>query len=181
MQTAASHTQPSSLATASQQRVPALADTLRSRRQRLARIIDFPVLFWSGVAKPRNFAANIYPYRASSHFLYFAGLPLENAAIRLEGQQLTLFMDDPTPDDTLWHGVGPSRDEIAEQIGATEAQPLSGLAELAAGTATLSEKDETIQMLEQAMLQRGIVLPRRRPRGNHTLEKALVRAAHDSR
>jgi len=53
-----------------------LADVLRSRRQRLAQLIDFPVLLWSGTPKSRNFAANIYPYRASSHFLYFAGLPL---------------------------------------------------------------------------------------------------------
>lgn len=153
---------------------PALADVLRSRRQRLAETISFPVLLWSGMAKPRNFAANIYPYRASSHFLYFAGLPLENAAIRIEGEQLILFMDDATLDDALWHGPSPSRTDIAQQIGATDARPLSDLADLALGTATLGEKDETIQMLEQAMLQRGIVLPRHQPQGNQALEKAIV-------
>ena len=151
-----------------------LADTLRSRRQRLARIIDFPVLLWSGEAKPRNFAANIYPYRASSHFLYFAGLPLENAAIRLEGDQLTLFIDDTTPEEALWHGPQPSRDDIAERIGATAAHPLSELASLALGTGTLGEADETVKMLERAMLRRGIVTPRHHPRGDQDFEKAIV-------
>ena len=151
-----------------------LADNLRSRRRRLAQKIDFPVLLWSGTAKPRNFAANIYPYRASSHFLYFAGLPLENAAIRIEGERLTLFIDNPTADDVLWHGPSPSRDDIAEQIGAAAAYPLSRLADLAVGAATLGEKDETVKMLERAALQSGIVLPRQHPRGDQELEKAIV-------
>lgn len=159
---------------AERQPVPSLANVLRSRRRRLASKIDFPVLLWSGTAKPRNFAANIYPYRASSHFLYFAGLPLENAAVRLEGDRLTLFMDDATADDALWHGAGPSRDDIAEQIGATAAYPLSRLADLAVGAATLGEKDETVQMLENAALQRGIVLPRYHSRADQELEKAIV-------
>jgi Xaa-Pro aminopeptidase len=151
-----------------------LADTLRSRRQRLAQLIDFPVLLWSGAAKPRNFAANIYPYRASSHFLYFAGLPLENAAIRIESGQLTLFIDDTTPAEALWHGPQPSRDDLAKRIGADAAYPLSELAHLALGAATLGEKDETVKMMEQAMLARGIVTPRNHPRGNQALEKAIV-------
>jgi Xaa-Pro aminopeptidase len=62
-----------------------LATSLRDRRQKLAQLIDFPVVLWAGTSPPRNFPANIYPFRASSHFLYFAGLPLENAVIRLEG------------------------------------------------------------------------------------------------
>ena len=153
---------------------PVLAAVLRQRRQRLAELVNFPVLLWSGTAKPRNFAANIYPYRASSHFLYFAGLPLENAAIRIAGEQLTLFMDDVTLDEALWHGPSPSRADIAEQIGATDARPLSDLADLALGAATLGEKDETVQALEQAMLRQGIVLPRHLPQHNQVLAKAIV-------
>ncbi|MEL6778418.1 MAG: aminopeptidase P family protein [Cyanobacteria bacterium J06597_16] len=153
---------------------PSLADTLRWRRQQLAQIIDFPVLLWSGTPKPRNFAANVYPYRASSHFLYFAGVSLENAAIRLENGRLTLFMDNTTVDDALWHGPLPSRDVIAEQIGATDAHPLSELAQLAPGTATLGDRDETVRALERAMLKRSIVLPRHRTQGNQDLERAIV-------
>lgn len=61
-----------------------LAEALKTRRERLSQLVDFPVVLWSGRSRARNFPANTYPFRASSHFLYFAGLPLENAAIRLE-------------------------------------------------------------------------------------------------
>jgi len=63
------------------------------RRQKLAQLIDTPVVLWSGRSSPRNFPAIPSPFAAVTS-LYFAGLPLENAAIRLEAGQLTLFMDD---------------------------------------------------------------------------------------
>ena len=154
---------------------PDLASILQSRRRRLAKLIDFPVLLWSGTAKPRNFTANIYPYRASSHFLYFAGIPLENAAIRIDGEELTLFIDEATPDDILWHGPIPSRDEIAQRIGAAKARPLRDLESLSTGVALLGEKDETVQSMEKALLKQGVVLTRHRPEGNRTLERAIVR------
>lgn len=154
---------------------PVLADTLKSRRRRLSKLIDFPVLLWSGSPKPRNFTANVYPFRASSHFLYFAGLPLENAAILINGSDLTLFINESSPDDALWHGSSPSRDELAKQIGATEAHPLAELANHAQGTATLGERDETVQAMERTLLKEGIVLQRHRPDGNHDMERAIVR------
>lgn len=154
---------------------PVLADTLKSRRRRLSKLIDFPVLLWSGSPKPRNFTANVYPFRASSHFLYFAGLPLENAAILINGSDLTLFINESSPDDALWHGPSPSRDELAKQIGATEAHPLAELANHAQGTATLGERAETVQAMERTLLKEGIVLQRHRPDGNHDMERAIVR------
>ena len=154
---------------------PSLASTLKARRRRLAKLIDFPILLWSGTPKPRNFAANIYPYRASSHFLYFAGIPLENAAIRIDGEELTLFIDEATPDDILWHGPMPSRDEIAQRIGADKARPLRDLESLASGVALLGEKDETVQSMEKALLKQGVVLARRQPEGDRMLERAIVR------
>ncbi|BAU10675.1 aminopeptidase P [Leptolyngbya sp. NIES-3755] len=102
-----------------------LADTLKSRRQRLSELIDFPVVLKSGEFKSRNFPANTYPFRASSHFLYFAGLALPNAAVRIEGDRFILFLDDPKPSSALWHGKSPTRDQIATEIGADEAYPLS--------------------------------------------------------
>ncbi|MEM8504794.1 MAG: aminopeptidase P family protein [Cyanobacteria bacterium P01_D01_bin.1] len=171
MQTASTPLIPSATSAAE----PALAQTLRSRRQRLANLVDFPVLLWSGTAKSRNFAANIYPFRASSHFLYFAGLPLQNAAILLDSEQLTLFIDNSTPDDALWHGPTPTRDDLSQQIGADRAYPLSELANFAQGAATLGERDETVQAMNRALLTQGIVLERRQPLGNRKLEKAIVR------
>ena len=154
---------------------PSLVETLRSRRHRLAQLIDFPVLLWSGTVKPRNFTANIYPFRASSHFLYFAGIPLQNAAVLLDGSQFILFIDNSTPDDALWHGPTPNRDDIAQQIGASQAYPLSELANFARGAATLGECDETVQAMDQTLLQKGIVLQRHQPLGDQKLERAIVR------
>ncbi len=115
-----------------------LAEALKVRREKLSQLIDFPVVLWSGRSHTRNFPANTYPFRASSHFLYFAGLPLENAAIRLEQGRLTLFMDDASPASALWHGESPSRTTIAQQIGANAAYPLAELATRVSDCATVS-------------------------------------------
>jgi Xaa-Pro aminopeptidase len=104
------------------------AAALNLRRQKLAARLDVPVLLWSGTSPARNFAANTFPFRASSHFLYFTGLPLENAVIHLAGGQLTLFWDEPPVDAALWHGSGPTREAMAETIGAAAAYPLAALA-----------------------------------------------------
>ena len=57
------------------------ADALAARRARLLALVDFPVLLPAGLPRVRNFASNLYPYRAESHFLYFAGRPIEGAAL----------------------------------------------------------------------------------------------------
>jgi hypothetical protein len=104
-----------------------LANILHQRRQKLATLINFPTILWSGCSIPRNYPALTFPFRASSHFLYFAGLPLENAAIRLESGKLELFLDDAPASSTLWHGEMPKRAEIAELIGADAAFPMAQL------------------------------------------------------
>ena len=119
-----------------------LADVLKSRRQRLATLIDFPVMLWSGRRSSRNFPANTFPFRASSHFLYFAGLPLENTIVHFEDDRLTLFRDDPSPASALWHGETPSRDQIAAEIGADAAYPLSESARFTKESATISPASE---------------------------------------
>jgi Xaa-Pro aminopeptidase len=131
-----------------------LADRLRTRRQRLSQLVDFPVLLWSGRSSARNFPANTYPFRANSHFLYFAGLPLENAAIRLENGKLQLFLDDPTPADALWHGESPRRETIAATIGADEAYPLATLKSWGEGAAAISVQDAPTRLLQSHILKR---------------------------
>ena len=99
---------------------PQQLDCLRDRRQRLSELTDAPVLLWSGQQPSRNFPANKYPFRASSHFLFFAGMPIPYAAIKLEGGKLTLFANNPPPSAALWHGPSPDREAIAQAIGADE-------------------------------------------------------------
>ena len=158
-----------------------LANTLRQRRERLANLINFPAVLWSGSPNPRNFAANIFPHRPSSHFLYFAGLPLKNAAIRLEAGRLQLFIDNPAPSSALWHGEMPLRDEIAELIGADEAYPIAELESHLEGVATIAVQDATTWTQQSQLLDRWI-LPQRPPE-NIDLELAAsvaqLRLTHD--
>jgi len=158
-----------------------LVDTLRQRRQRLASLIDFPAILWSGNTSPRNFPANVFPFRASSHFLYFAGLPLPNAVIRLEAGKLELFMDDPKPSSALWHGQMPLREEIAQKIGADAAKPMVELALSVEGAATIAVQDAGTWTQQSQLLDR-LVLPQIQPAGiDFELAKAIVtvRLTHD--
>lgn len=147
-----------------------LADVLRSRRQRLAQRCPFPALLWSGGAASRNFPANRYPFRASSHFLYFAGLPLPNAVIALDQGHLTLFMDEPPASYELWHGKSDTREAIAQQIGADAVYPLSELAQRLPQTevATLAVQDPATRQKQAEVLGRVV--------GTSTADQALVAA-----
>lgn len=158
-----------------------LATTLRDRRQRLARIIDFPVILWSGQRSPRNFPANPFPFRASSHFLYFAGLPLENAAIFLNNGKLELFVDEASPSSALWHGEMPKREEIARAIGADDAFPLSELPSKATDAATIAVQDAATYAQQTQILNRAVA-PANAPEGiDRKLANAIasLRLCHD--
>ncbi|MGJ5674209.1 MAG: aminopeptidase P family protein [Nostochopsis sp.] len=158
-----------------------LIETLHQRRQKLATRIDFPVILWSGTNIPRNYPANIFPFRASSHFLYFAGLPLANAAIRLEAGKLELFIDDPAPSSALWHGEMPNREEIATQIGANAAYPMAELESYLEGVATIPVQDPATWTQQSQLLNRWI-LPRHQLQGiDLELAQAIIelRLTHD--
>jgi Xaa-Pro aminopeptidase len=134
-----------------------LIDTLRQRRQRLANLINFPAILWSGQNSPRNFPANVFPLRASSHFLYFAGLPLSNAAIRLDAGKLQLFIDDAKPSSALWHGEMPTREEIAGQIGADAAYPMTELESWLENVATIPSQDAVTWTQQTQLLNRWLL------------------------
>lgn len=158
-----------------------LAETLLHRRQRLASLIDFPVILWSGHSSPRNFPANPYPFRASSHFLYFAGLPLPNAAIRLKAGKLELFMDDPEPSSALWHGETPTRKEIATQIGADTARTMSELKHRGANAASIPVQNYHTTLVQSQILQRQMASPYDLEGRDRELAKAIatLRLTHD--
>ncbi len=158
-----------------------LATILRNRRQKLANLINFPAILWSGSRSSRNFPANSFPFRPSSHFLYFAGLPIEDAAIRLEGKKLELFMDNPPPSNLLWHGEIPTRDRLAEIIGADAAFPIEELKSYAANAATISVQNPTTKITQSQILNRDI-FPSNKPQEiDLELTKAIIslRLSHD--
>lgn len=133
-----------------------LVDILRHRRQRLAQLFDAPVILWSGRSSPRNIPINTFPLRASSHFLYFAGIPLENAAIRLASGKLELFMDDAPLGSAVWHGEMPKREEIAQMIGADAAFPMAELKSRVGRAATIAVQDYPTKMAQEKLLERHI-------------------------
>jgi Xaa-Pro aminopeptidase len=163
------------------ERASNLAYILRQRRQRLAGLINFPVILWSGRSTPRNYPGNLFPFRASSHFLYFAGWGVENAAIRLDSGKLELFMDDAHPSSALWHGEMPKREEIAQMMGADAAFPMAELGSRAASAATIAVQDATTY-LQQCQILNRLVLPANTPQGidlKLTGAIASVRLKHD--
>lgn len=175
----------------SQSNSSTIATILHERRQRLAQLVNFPVILWSGQANPRNFPSNLFPFRASSHFLYFAGLPLENAAIFLNAGALELFMDDAPLGSALWHGEMPKREEIAQVMGANAVFPLSELRSRCAkyqgqsrttGAATIAVMT-TATYLQQAQILNRPVAPANTPEGiDRELANAIasLRLCHDA-
>lgn len=158
-----------------------LANALYQRRKKLAELVDFPVMLWSGGVRSRNFPANIYPFRASSHFLYFAGISLVDTIIYLEGGKMTLFMDNPTPDNALWHGESPKRDRLAEIIGADAAFPKSELTLKNHKTATVRVQDLATIAEQEQILQRSVMPPVSAVGEDLALVKAIInlRLRHD--
>ncbi len=151
-----------------------LRSDLRHRREKLAGLIDFPVILWSGSSISRNYPALKFPFRASSHFLYFAGLPLENAAIRLESGKLELFLDDALPSSTLWHGEMPKRAEIAALIGADADFPMGELKLRSANAATITVQDSLIQSQQSQMLDRPLTASKSPAGIDLELTKAII-------
>ncbi len=158
-----------------------LINPLKQRRQKLAQLIDSPVILWSGKAPSRNFPSNHYPFRANSHFLYFAGLPLENSVIHLEQGKLTLFQDNVPPENTLWYGEPPTRELIAETLGADYAYPLSELKNYTTNAATIAVQDVPTYQQQCQHLNRHVPYPNELEGKDLALAKAIIslRLIHD--
>ncbi len=127
---------------------------LKQRWQRLGDRLNTPILLWSGSAPARNFPANHHSFRASSHFLYFAGVPLQDAVIHLHQGHLTLFIEDATPADALWHGPSPSRSAIADCLGAVAHYPLVELRQVTQGAATIPVQNFATRQQQMQVLGR---------------------------
>ncbi|AFZ44369.1 peptidase M24 [Halothece sp. PCC 7418] len=158
-----------------------LKTTLKQRRQKLAQTFPDPVLLWSGCAPSRNFPANTFPFRASSHFLYFAGLNLEDAVIELDNGKLTLFLNNPSAESILWGGEKPNRDDIAETIGADRAYPLSELTTYHSEAATIALSNPMIVQQQKEVLKRDIPQPTQATGEDQKLIEAIInlRLCHD--
>ena len=99
---------------------PSPTSAFQARRESLGRRFEAPALFVSGLARPRNFAGNRYPFRAESHFLYFAGEPIEGAALLVSGNRSTLYA--PSPDREISTAAGTSAQAAASAYAAASSR-----------------------------------------------------------
>lgn len=92
--------------------------TLRARRQRVAAAMQgVQALVFAGLSAQRNFPANTYPFRATSHFLFLVGQPIEGAVLSMTEADAVLYLPEPSASDRLWHGEPPDLARLAEQTG----------------------------------------------------------------
>ncbi|MFV8751801.1 aminopeptidase P family protein [Nannocystaceae bacterium ST9] len=136
----------------------------RRRRALAASLIGTPGLLFSGVARARNYAANVFGHRPDSHFLYTTGAWLEGAALLVDRGEDTLFLPPSDPGDVIWHGETPSWADIQAATGVDWVRPIdelrSVLDELGRGkVATLPAIDPSTRFMQGSLLDRAWALP----------------------
>ena len=107
--------------------------TYIQRRERLrARVRSGVVLLPGNDESPMNYAANTYPFRQDSTFLYFFGLDQPGLAAVLDLDEGTecLFGDDPGLDDIVWTGPRPLLRDRGQHVGVTQTAPSKELGQV---------------------------------------------------
>ena len=87
-------------------------------------------ILWLGNAlQPRNYAAETYPFRQSSHFLYYTGLSLPDFALLsyAEPDHDILFCKPASIDDVVWSGPQRSPAELARDAGIDTVEDIAQL------------------------------------------------------
>ena len=96
------------------------SEIYKQRRDWIRREIGKGIILWLGHApQPRNYAANTYPFRQDSHFLYYTGLSEPDLALLSypESGNNILFCRPGSIDDVIWSGPKPSPAELAAAAG----------------------------------------------------------------
>ncbi len=136
------------------------AQAFVSRRRALAARLEGPALIAAGLPLSRNYRANIYPFRAKSHFLYLVGASLPGAALLLADGRATLFVVPEAEGDALWHGPQPAMGELRDRLAVDAVRPLDelddALRELRAQVATLPTEDAKSAAWLSERLGRGV-------------------------
>jgi Xaa-Pro aminopeptidase len=137
------------------------ASVFDRRRAALRRHLgERPALVFSGGLRARNYPANVFPYRADSHFLYLTGAAIPDAALLLHGDRAELFVPAKDEDDPLWHGPTPGPEAMAQATGVDAVrsrQELSAAISVAGGgpaVATLPSADPLTRFEQCRLLGR---------------------------
>lgn len=115
--------------------------TYAQRRNALMDTIPDGLILLPGASlRPRNYADNVYPFRQSSHFLYYAAVAEPDLFVVLDPRQrrTVLYGKPRTMDDVVWCGERPGLDEFAAMAGIDQVAPLDELA----GTLATAVRDD---------------------------------------
>lgn len=107
-------------------------EVYQQRRKKLKSLVKTGIcLFPGNTDSPMNYAANAYPFRQDSTFLYFFGLdsPGLSAIIDIDEGRDIIFGDDVTLEDIIWVGPQPRMKDRAAMVGVRQVQPSAALAE----------------------------------------------------
>jgi Xaa-Pro aminopeptidase len=113
------------------------AMTYQQRRRALRQTVQGGAILLPGNAEAsRNYAANVYPFRQDSSFLYYAGAdrPGLTLLIQPDGEEI-LFGPQAHPDDVVWSGPQPDTADHAAAAGIDRDLPAGELAGTLAGLA----------------------------------------------
>jgi Xaa-Pro aminopeptidase len=101
----------------------------KARRAEFLAALDTPVLLLAGSWISRNYPANWSPFRADSTFLFFFAEVEPNAAALFDPKDgtVTLFLDERTQADALWHGPVPSFADVKKVTGVAAVEKRSDL------------------------------------------------------
>jgi len=96
------------------------------RRERLrARVQSGLILLLGNEESSMNYAANTYPFRQDSTFLYYFGLDQPGLAAVIDAEEGAecVFGDDPTVEDIVWTGSVLLLRDRCELVGVTQTAP----------------------------------------------------------
>lgn len=105
-------------------------EIFRQRRNLIRKAAGNGVILWLGHAlQPRNYAANAYPFRQDSHFLYYTGLAEPDLALLTfpEPDRDILFVRSTSIDDIIWSGPQTSPEEMAHEAGIDKIKDIAEL------------------------------------------------------
>ena len=105
--------------------------TYAARRAKLReRVGEGAILLLGNPEAPRNYAANTYPFRQDSNFLYYTGINLPDKALLLTPDAGEILFGAPvTMDDIIWMGPQTGLDALAEEAGIAGTEDQARLAE----------------------------------------------------
>jgi Xaa-Pro aminopeptidase len=100
------------------------------RRKRLRELVGKGVILFLGNKEvAMNYAANNYPFRQDSSFLYYFGLDMPGLAGMIDCEMAgeIIYGSDPTLEDIIWVGKQESLQEKALHAGVSKVKPLERL------------------------------------------------------